>query len=141
MKKGKNIKLFGKKIDLEAHSLKFKGETVRLEPQVVQLLKVLYEKRGEVITKEALQKALWPDTLVTNDSLTKLVSKLRKALDPGLNTSAITTVSGKGYLLRQPDLPFLIKSRFKEVALYGVIGFLLYILLGSGLVAWVIEMA
>ena len=141
MKKGKNIKLFGKKIDLEAHSLKFKGETVRLEPQVVQLLKVLYEKRGEVITKEALQKALWPDTLVTNDSLTKLVSKLRKALDPGLDSSAITTVSGKGYLLRKPDLPFLIKSRFKEVALYGVIGFLLYILLGSGLVAWVIEMA
>lgn len=141
MKKGKNIRLFGKKIDLESQSLKFKGETVKLEPQVVQLLKVLYEKRGEVITKEALQKAIWPDTLVTNDSLTKLVSKLRKALDPGLNTSAISTVSGKGYLLRQPDLPFLIKSRFKEVALYGVIGFLLYILLGSGLVAWVIEMA
>ena len=141
MKKGKNIRLFGKKIDLESQSLKFKGETVKLEPQVVQLLKVLYEKRGEVITKEALQKAIWPDTLVTNDSLTKLVSKLRKALDHGLDSSAITTVSGKGYLLRQPDLPFLIKSRFKEVALYGVIGFLLYILLGSGLVAWVIEMA
>ncbi|MEL6184202.1 MAG: winged helix-turn-helix domain-containing protein, partial [Myxococcota bacterium] len=67
-------------VDPEDLSLR-RGETVRrLEPKVMTLLVRLAESRGEVVRREALFAALWPDVTVGEDTLARVVSKLRRAL-------------------------------------------------------------
>ena len=76
------------------------GET-RLEPRVGQLLALLAERRGEVIRREELQRALWPNAIVGEDSLNRLVGGLRRALREvgGDQDARIETISKSGYRL------------------------------------------
>ena len=46
--------------------------TVRLEPKVSLLLKLLLQADGEVMTREQLCDALWTDTIVSDDSENRL---------------------------------------------------------------------
>src|SRR6185503_13370623 len=58
------------------------------------LLTVLVENDGRLVTKQALIDALWPDTAVEESNLTFQVSTLRKALGDG---RFVVTVPGQGY--------------------------------------------
>ena len=68
-----------------------------IEPKVMDLLFVLASRPGEVFSREVLMQALWPDTTVGEDALSRCVFKLRKSLDstPGL----IETIPKRGYRL------------------------------------------
>ena len=57
------------------------GQVFRLEPKVAEVCAHLAERPGEVVRKEELLRAVWPDTFVTDDVLTKAISELRK-IDP-----------------------------------------------------------
>ncbi len=74
------------------------GQPMHLSPKAFQLLQTLVEDRPRAISKSELQQRLWPDTFVSDTSLTTLVNELRHGLgesarEPGL----IRTVHGYGY--------------------------------------------
>src|SRR2546429_5512287 len=55
-------------VDLRAGDLRKSGARIRLQEQPFQILTMLLEKPGEVITREELQQKLWPaDTFVDFD--------------------------------------------------------------------------
>jgi DNA-binding winged helix-turn-helix (wHTH) protein len=66
-------------LDTELNTVYRDGRVIRLEPKVVEVGACLAERAGEVVRKEELIRAVWPDTFVTDDVLTHAISELRKA--------------------------------------------------------------
>ncbi|MBV1909550.1 MAG: winged helix-turn-helix domain-containing protein, partial [Kangiellaceae bacterium] len=65
---------------------------------MLQLLAVLIENRPHVATKEDLIRTLWPDAVVSDWSLARLISDTRKLIeDDGQQQSIIKTIRGKGF--------------------------------------------
>ena len=78
----------------------------KLEPQVSQLLLMLLSNAGEVISKEHIQTTLWPNTIVEQNSLYQLLTKLRKLLnDSSRSPKFIKTVPKKGYCFIADAIP------------------------------------
>jgi len=79
----------------------FRGSTrLRLQGKVYQVLAVLIQKQGEVVTREELRAALWPaDTHVNYDAnVNTTVNKLRQALGESTEKPAyIETIPRRGY--------------------------------------------
>jgi DNA-binding winged helix-turn-helix (wHTH) protein len=77
----------------------FHGDTpVDLSPRLVDLLRVLAARPGDLQTKEDLLSTLWPDVFVTENTLTRAISDLRHALgDPAGEPRYIQTVARRGY--------------------------------------------
>ena len=87
-------------VDLRAGELRKHGLRIRLQEQPFQVLVTLLEQPGEVVTREALQKKLWPaDTFVDFDhGLNKAVNKIRDALgDSAESPRFVETVARRGY--------------------------------------------
>ena len=87
-------------LDLRAGELRKHGLRVRLQEQPFQVLAVLLEHPGDVVTREELQKKLWPaDTFVDFDhGLNKAVNKIREALgDSAESPRFVETVARRGY--------------------------------------------
>lgn len=79
------------------------GDTVRIEPKVMEVLMLLADHAGEVVSREELLAAVWPDVVVGDDALTQSIIKLRKALgDNPRAPSYIETISKRGYRLIAP---------------------------------------
>ena len=71
---------------------------VPLTPKLLDLLLHLLDHAGELVTKEALLDAIWPDANVTDNALTQAVSELRQALgDDPSSPRYIKTVARRGY--------------------------------------------
>ncbi|HYY59494.1 MAG TPA: winged helix-turn-helix domain-containing protein [Pyrinomonadaceae bacterium] len=74
------------------------GREVSLEPKAFKLLLFLMENRGRLIEKGELLDAVWKDTFVTENALTREIAKLRKMLgDDPRNAKYIETVHTQGY--------------------------------------------
>ena len=87
-------------LDLRAGELRKHGLRVRFQEQPFQILAMLLEHPGEVVTREELQKKLWPeDTFVDFDhGLNKAISKIREALgDSAESPRFVETVARRGY--------------------------------------------
>jgi len=87
-------------LDLRAGELRKHGLRVRLQEQPFQVLAMLLEYPGELVTREELQKKLWPaDTFVDFDhGLNKAISKIREALsDSAESPRFVETVAKRGY--------------------------------------------
>jgi len=64
----------------------------------LDILGVLVERAGEVVSKDEIISAVWPETVVEDSNLTVQISALRRVLDHGRsNGSCIQTVSRRGY--------------------------------------------
>ncbi|HXA50976.1 MAG TPA: winged helix-turn-helix domain-containing protein [Candidatus Acidoferrum sp.] len=87
-------------VDLQAGELHRQGRKVKLQEQPFQVLVILLKRAGEVVTREDLQKALWPaDTFVDFErGLNRAINKLREALgdDPD-SPRFIETLPRRGY--------------------------------------------
>jgi DNA-binding winged helix-turn-helix (wHTH) protein len=86
--------------DLTAQKLWKQGSVVRLQEKPFQLLSVLLERAGEVVTRDELRMRLWPaDTFVEfDDGVNAAVGKLRHALRDSTDAPVfIETLRGKGY--------------------------------------------
>jgi Tol biopolymer transport system component/DNA-binding winged helix-turn-helix (wHTH) protein len=96
-----NVIRFGLfELDLRAGELRKSGIKIKLQDQPFQILVMLLERSGEIVTREELQKRLWPqDTFVDFDlSLNSAVKKLRQALgDDSENPRFIETLYRRGY--------------------------------------------
>jgi DNA-binding winged helix-turn-helix (wHTH) protein/TolB-like protein len=85
------------------HQISTAGKTVKLEPKAMGVLVYLADRPGQVASREALLAAVWPGVVVGDDSLTQVVTKLRKALgDTPENPAYIQTISKGGYRLIAP---------------------------------------
>lgn len=82
------------------------GATIQVEPKVMQVLTVLADHAGEPVTREALFETVWADTVVTDDTLTRCISELRKLFDDDArDPQVIETISRVGYRLVVPVVP------------------------------------
>src|SRR5262245_42379810 len=87
-------------LDLDTAELRTNRYTSTLLGQPLQILTVLLERPGELVTREELKKKLWPDdTFVDFDqSLNKAVNRLREALhDSADHPRFIETLPRRGY--------------------------------------------
>lgn len=134
------------------------GHEIILEPKVMDVLLCLAAARGETVSRDDLLNAVWPDTHVSDDSLHRAISLLRRSLsvDPAFE-GCIVTVPKRGYrlstgMLRAMPEPraaapaaaagFRWRSRFGELArrpyAAGLGG---GALLALGALAWMISSA
>jgi len=68
-------------LDLRTGELRKQGVKIRLQEQPFQILQTLLERPGELVTREELQKRIWPGTFVDADhGLYNGIKKLREAL-------------------------------------------------------------
>ena len=66
-------------VDLPAGELRKGGLKLKLTGQPFQVMAILLERPGEVVTREELQKRLWPDTFVDVDhNLNTAINKIRE---------------------------------------------------------------
>ncbi len=91
-------------IDAASGQLRKHGIRIRLQEQPFQVLLALVERAGQVVTREELQKRLWPDTVVDFEhGLNKAVNRLRVALgDDAENPRFIETLPQRGYRFLAP---------------------------------------
>lgn len=79
------------------------GERVALTPKAFDVLLALVERHGGIVTKDELLRAVWPDTVVEEISLTRNISVLRKTLGETPDQhNFIVTVPGTGYRFVAP---------------------------------------
>jgi len=93
------------RLDLTAGELHKDDRKIRLQEQPFRVLKLLVERPGEVVTREELQKKLWPnDTIVEFDhSINAAIKRLRNALgDTAEKPKYVETVARRGYRLLVP---------------------------------------
>ena len=79
------------------------GETLALEPKALRVLLYLLHNPGRLVTKDELLNAVWGDTAVTENSLSRAVALLRKVLDDDIREPRfIATVPTAGYRFIPP---------------------------------------
>lgn len=91
--------------DLATGELRKNGNLIRLQEQPFQILAMLLERPGELVTREDLRSKLWAsDTFVDFDhSLNTAVNKIREALgDSASNPRFVQTVARRGYRFIAP---------------------------------------
>ena len=85
-------------LDLDRMCLHGPAGQAELRPKSFEVLRYLVNHSGRVIGKEELIKAVWPDVTVTDESLTRCISDVRRALGD-TSQQIIKTVPRRGYLL------------------------------------------
>src|SRR6185369_3847031 len=86
-------------VDLRTGQLTKSGLRLRLQEQPFQVLAMLVERPGELVSREELRSRLWPRTIVDFDhGLNKAINKIREALgDSAENPRFVETVARRGY--------------------------------------------
>jgi len=72
-------------------------EPVALGSRAFELLLLLAEKHGEIVSKDTIMEAVWPGQAVEESNLTVQVSALRRVLDKEGQRSLIQNIPGRGY--------------------------------------------
>src|ERR1700733_2911788 len=85
--------------DVQTGELRKDGVKLKFGGQPVQVLAMLLERSGDVVTREELQKRLWPDTFVDVErNLNTAINKIREVLGDSAETPRfIETLSRRGY--------------------------------------------
>ena len=99
-----NLYEFGDfRFDAETNTLWRMGELVALSPKALELLRVIVERRGEIISKQAIFDAVWQDTFVEEGVLTQNIYTLRKTLGTDASgNQIIENIARRGYRLNVP---------------------------------------
>jgi TolB-like protein/Tfp pilus assembly protein PilF len=85
-------------LDLDRRLLWREGQAVGLAPKVFEMLVLLIERRGTVVSKQEMMKVLWPDRYVEEANLTQNIFLLRKILGESQRKAKyIETISKLGY--------------------------------------------
>ena len=88
-------------LNLKAMDLVYQGEVVSLTKNEFQILQVLFERAGNIVSREDLMKELWnSDFFIDDNTLSVNVARLRKKLEAVGLKNFIETKKGVGYGLR-----------------------------------------
>ena len=86
------------RIEASKHLLLRTGKPVTLTPKVFDTLLYLVRRRGDLVEKDDLIRAIWPDTVVEENNLNQNISTLRRVLGESRGENRyIVTVPGRGY--------------------------------------------
>lgn len=84
-------------LDTETPGLWRDGKLVQIFPKALQILVLLVDKRGEIVSRDELLETVWKDTFVEEANITYTVSLLRKTLDEDDKKHFIQTIPKRGY--------------------------------------------
>jgi adenylate cyclase len=91
----------GYTLDLTRGCVRNANREIELRPKSFELLSYLVTNAGRLVAKDELVNAVWPNVVVSDDSLAQCVSDVRRALnDP--DRRIIKTVPRRGYLFAPP---------------------------------------
>src|SRR5215213_726512 len=119
----------------------FRGQSVvNLTPKAFEILRLLVERSGKVVTKEEIFAKVWPDSFVEEANLSHHIFKLRKALGESEDRKLIETVPKRGYRfigdLRDGDVSSELERESHPAAtrwrIFATAGALLLILVSIG---------
>ena len=92
------IRFEGLELDPAARTLKRDGQPIALSPKTFDLLVYLTGNAQQVLSKEQVLAAVWPNSFVEESNLSQHIFLLRKALAGiGLTERIVVTVPGRGY--------------------------------------------
>ncbi|MET0003193.1 MAG: winged helix-turn-helix domain-containing protein [Candidatus Thiodiazotropha sp.] len=84
----------------DLNRLRDANSVIHLEPKAALVLKLLVERAGVPVTRQELLDSVWKDVVVSDDALTQVIIKLRKALgDSSRDPRYIQTIPKRGYCL------------------------------------------
>ena len=87
-------------IDSDQHQLLVSGIRREIEPQVFDLLLLLVEKGGELVSHDALIESVWRGRVVSDSAISVRINAARKAVgDDGNRQAIIKTVPRRGFRL------------------------------------------
>jgi DNA-binding winged helix-turn-helix (wHTH) protein len=92
-----SVRFEGYRLDGDERRLTRNGEDVHLTPKAFDLLCVLLAEAPRVVPKAELHERLWPESFVSEATLTGLVKEVRRAIDVPGASSRIRTAHGVGY--------------------------------------------
>jgi len=101
----RHVRLGPFEVDLQLGEVRANGHQAKLQEQPLQILALLLERPGELVTREEIRQKLWPDGIVVDfeHSINTAVKKLREALgDDAENPRFIETLPRHGYRLIAP---------------------------------------
>lgn len=85
-------------LDNQTRQLLVRGEPVHLSPKAFQFLKLLLENRPRALAKTEIHEKLWPETFVSDGTLTSLLAEIRSAIgDEPHDSRFVRTVHRFGY--------------------------------------------
>lgn len=88
----------GAVLDIKALTLIYTGQSVALTKNEFQILRVLFEQHGQMVSRDRLMRELWnSDVFIDDNTLTVNVARLRKKLEPLGMGDWIVTRKGVGY--------------------------------------------
>ena len=93
-------------LDLKRGALLKAGIDVKLRPKSFGVLRVLIERRGELLTKDELLNAVWGHVVVTDGALTQCLIDVRRAIGDE-SQQMIKTVPRRGYIF---DVPVVVSD-------------------------------
>ena len=84
-------------LDLTRGCLRTEDRDIELRPKTFELLRYLVENNGRLVSKDEIFGTVWPNVIVTDDSIKRCVNELRVALGDS-EQRIIKTVPRRGYL-------------------------------------------
>jgi len=106
--KSVRVRIGNFELHLKSGELRSGERKIVLQEQPLQVLRILISADGEIVTRDEIQKTLWPhDTIVEFDhSINTAIKKLRRALGDSPETPKyIETIARRGYRLMVPVEP------------------------------------
>src|SRR5712691_584856 len=85
-------------LDLRRGTLRSGEDDIEIRPKTFEVLKLLVENAGRLVSKDEIVAAVWPGVFVTDDSVVQCVKELRRALGAD-GERLVRTVPRRGYRL------------------------------------------
>ena len=108
------------------NTLLFENQRISVQPKVMELVKLLVEQQGKIVTREKIETTLWPKAIVGLDSVNNTIARLRRLLnDNPKNPKYIETIPRIGYRLIKQSLPqesnvFSMPARWLQIRHLGL---------------------
>jgi DNA-binding response OmpR family regulator len=99
---GRRLRVADLSLDLDTLQAERAGIPLNLTPSALRLLEVLMKASPAVVTRDALERALWGDSPPASDALRLHIHGLRATIDRDFATALLRTVRGRGWALSAP---------------------------------------
>lgn len=95
-------------LDADLRQLHGRSGEIHLSPKAFDLLRTLVENRSRIMSKDELQRRLWPDTFVVDTNLASLIAEIREALEDDAKEPRFVRTAhrvGYGFCADVTDIP------------------------------------
>ena len=119
-------------LDLDRQSLVSAAGAIHLRPKSFEVLRVLVESAGRMVSKDELIQTVWGNGTASDDSLTQCLIDVRRALGDRDRT-IVRTVPRRGYLFDHSEKPVIAKSDAERLSLPVLLAGLTVVLIAATL--------